>query len=68
MVLDERHPLPLLCLGSCSIPLENGHQATTSAGRKLVCAEPVREESPQQLTVPLNFGLEMVASFPKSYL
>lgn len=68
MALDERHPLPLLCLGSCSIPLENGHQATTSAGQKLVCAEPVREGSQQQLTVPLNFGLEMVASFPKSYL
>lgn len=73
MTQREQHPLPLLCVGSCYIPLEGGHQATTSAGQKLVCAEctvgcPLGEESQQHLTVPLNFGLEMVASFPKSYL
>ena len=66
----HKHPLPLLCVGSCYIPLEGGQQATTSAGQKLVCAArnaPPGKESSQHLTVPLNFGLEMVASFPKSY-
>ena len=53
-------------------PSREDFQATTSAGQKLVCAErtvcsPVGEESLQHLTVPLNFGLEMAASFPKSY-
>ena len=79
-----RHPLPLLCVGSCYIPLDtDGHQATTSSGQKFICVERNDSSSASSslgatqptsgaardryLTIPLNFGLEMAASFPKSY-
>ena len=65
---QRQHPLPLVCVGSCYIPLEKDGlcQAKTREGKKLVCTR--REATSKYLTVPLNFGLEMVASFPKSYL
>ena len=67
------HPLPLICVGDAYIPLgQDGCQATDSHSRgvrKLVVPEPPEPTSvhPSFLTVPLSFGLETVACFPKSY-
>ena len=67
------HPLPLICVGDAYIPLgQDGCQATDSHScgvRKLVVPEPPEPTTvhPSFLTVPLSFGLETVACFPKSY-
>jgi len=69
MALDRKYPVPLLCVGNAFFPLEgDGKLAVRRGARKILCVERDPDLDQNYASVPLDFGLEMLSSLPKSYL